>query len=187
MTLSGLLVISFMYVLVPLWLAAGLADWFCHRSAQIEQTTGVKESAFHLLQFGLVGVPLLAALFLQVNAAILLLMLIGLVLHQTVAFCDVYYANAARRVSPAEQHVHGVLESSPAIATAVLIILHWQEFRGLLGRVPASFALELKYEPLPSWYLAAILGGTAIAGVLPYGEEMVRCLRARARGAADLR
>lgn len=187
MTLSGLLVLFLMYGLVPLWLAAGLADWLCHRAARIEMTSGAKESALHLMQFGLAGVPLLAALFLQVNAAILLLMVIGLVLHQAVAFCDVYYANATRRVSPAEQHLHGVLESTPAIATAVLIILHWQEFRGLLGRAPASFAFELKHEPLPSWYLAAILGWTAIAGVLPYGEEMVRCLRASPRGAADSR
>lgn len=180
MTLSGLLVMLLMYVLVPLWLAAGLGDWLCHRSAKIERTTGVKESALLLLQFGLVGAPLLAALVLQVNAAILLLMMMGLVLHQAVAVWDVCYANAARRVSPAEQHLHGVLESTPAVATTVLIILHWQEFRGLFGRAPASFALELKHEPLPGWYLATILSAATLVGAVPYGEEMVRCLRARA-------
>jgi hypothetical protein len=177
MTVPGLLVLFLMYVLVPLWLAAGLADWLCHRAARIEQTSGFKESALHLVQFVLVGVPLLAALFLQVNAAVLLLMIVGLVLHQAVAIWDVRYANATRRVPPTEQHLHGVLEATPAVATAVVIMLHWQEFRGLLGRAPASFALELKHEPLPGWYLASILGATAIAGALPYAEEFVRCLR----------
>lgn len=185
MTLSGLLVLFLMYVLVPLWLAAGLADWLCHRAAEIEKTSGVKESALHLLQFGLVGTPLLATLIFQVNAVVLLMLITGLVLHQAVAVWDVRYANVTRRVSPVEQHLHGVLESTPAVATAVVIILHWQEFRGLLGRVPASFALELKYEPLPDWYLAIILTATAIAGALPLAEEMVRCLRARVRAAQD--
>lgn len=180
MTLSGLLVLFLMYVLVPLWLAAGLADWLCHRAAAIERTSGVKESALHLLQFGLVATPLLSALFLQVNAAILMMMIIGLTLNQAVVIWDVRYANATRHVSPIEQHLHGVLESTPAVATAVLIMLHWQEFRGLLGRGPASFALELKHEPLPGWYLALTLAAIIIAGFGPYAEEMMRCLRKKA-------
>ncbi len=181
MTVSGLLVLFLMYVLVPLWLAAGLADWLCHRATGIERTSGARESALHLAQFSLVGVPLLAVLFLQVNAAILLLMLAGLVLHQAVAIWDVRYADATRRVPPAEQHLHGILEATPAVATAVVIMLHWQEFRGLLGRAPASFALEPKHEPLPGWYLASVLAATALAGALPYAEEFVRCLRRRPR------
>lgn len=181
MTVPGLLVLFLMYVLVPLWLAAGLADWLCHRATRIEVTSGLKESVLHIVQFVLVGVPLLAALFLQVNAAILLMMIAGLVLHQAVAIWDVRYANATRRVPPAEQHLHGMLEAIPAVATAVVIILHWQEFRGLLGRAPASFVLEPKHAPLPGWYLASVLAATAIAGALPYAEEFVRCLRGRAR------
>lgn len=181
MTVPGLLVLFLMYVLVPLWLAAGLADWLCHRVTGIERTSGLKESVLHLVQFVLVGVPLLAALFLQVNAAVLLLMIVGLVLHQAAAIWDVRYANATRRVPPAEQHLHGVLEATPAIATAVVIMLHWQEFRGLLGRAPASFVLEPKHQPLPGWYLASILAATAIAGALPYVEEFMRCLRGRRR------
>lgn len=181
MTVSGLLVLFLMYVLVPLWLAAGLADWLCHRLTRIERSSGVGESALHIVQFLLVGVPLLAALFLQVTAAVLLLMIVGLVLHQAVAMWDVRYADGIRRIPPAEQHLHGMLEAIPAVATAVVVMLHWQEFRGLLGRGPASFALEWKHRPLPAGYLASVLGATAIAGALPYAEELVRCLRARAR------
>ena len=37
-------VIILMYFILPLWLAAGFADWLCHRATHIETTTGAKES-----------------------------------------------------------------------------------------------------------------------------------------------
>jgi hypothetical protein len=168
-----------MYLVVPIWLLAGLADYFCHRASHIERTSGVAESLLHLLQFGAVGVPLLAALFLEINAAILLIMLAGLVLHQATAVWDVRYANATRRISPIEQHVHGVLEMTPAIATAVVAILHWPQVMALLGAGEADFALQFKRSPLPGWYLAAVMLGAALCGVLPYGEELWRTIRSR--------
>jgi len=58
-----------MYFILPLWLAAGFADYLCHRAAHIELTSGVKESILHLLQFVEMGIPLLAAMFLEINAA----------------------------------------------------------------------------------------------------------------------
>src|SRR5690242_11253546 len=51
-----------MYFIVPLWHAAGLADWLCHRRTAIEKTTGLKESLIHLLMLGEMGVPVLACL-----------------------------------------------------------------------------------------------------------------------------
>ena len=33
-----------MYFVLPLWLAAGFADYLCHRHAHIETTSGAKES-----------------------------------------------------------------------------------------------------------------------------------------------
>ena len=166
-----------MYLVVPVWLLAGLADYFCHRASHIERTSGVAESLLHLLQFALVGVPLLAALFLEINAAVLLVMLAGLVLHQATAMWDVRYANATRGVTPIEQHVHGVLEMTPAIATAVVAILHWPQFMALLGVGEADFALQLKRPPLPGGYLWAVMLGVALCGVLPYGEELLRTMR----------
>ena len=168
-----------MYLVVPIWLLAGLADYFCHRASHIERTSGVAESLLHLLQFGEVGVPLLAALFLEINAAIMLVMLAGLVLHQATAMWDVRYANATRRVAPIEQHVHGVLEMAPAVATAVVVILHWPQFMALLGIGDADFALQLKRSPLPAWYLGAVMLGVALCGLLPYGEELLRTMRSR--------
>ena len=133
-----------------------------------------------MLQFVEVGAPLVAVLFLEINAAVLLVMLIGLVLHQATAVWDVRYANATRTVAPVEQHVHGVLEMAPAIATAVVAILHWPQVLSLFGSGEARFALELKHSPLPAWYLGAVLAGVVLCGVLPYGEELLRTLRASA-------
>ena len=178
MSTEALLEHFLMFVVVPVWLLAGLADYFCHRTSRIEHTSGVAETLLHLLQFTLVGLPLLAALFLEINAAVLLIMAVGLVLHQAAAVWDVRYANATRRVGPAEQHVHGVLEMAPAIATAIVAILNWPDLLALLGIGQPSFGLELKHTPLPRWYLAAVLLGVLICGVLPYGEELLRTVRA---------
>jgi hypothetical protein len=177
--IAALLQHFLMYVVVPVWLVAGLADYMCHRSARIEETSGVFESLLHLLQFAQVGMPLLAALFLEINAAILLLMMVGLVLHQATAVWDVRYANDTRRVAPVEQHIHGVLEMTPAIATAIVAILHWPQFLSLFGVGEARFALALKNPPLPAWYLWSVMLAVLAFGVLPYGEELLRTLRMR--------
>ena len=66
-----------LYFIIPLWFLAGFADWLCHRATDIEHTTGVKESLLHLLMFTEIAVPLLACLFLEVNAAIFLLMILA--------------------------------------------------------------------------------------------------------------
>ena len=68
-------VLILMYFILPIWLLAGFADWLCHRAAHIETTTGAKESMLHLLMFAELGLPLLAAIFLQVNAGIIAFMI----------------------------------------------------------------------------------------------------------------
>src|SRR5216110_2925027 len=56
------------YFVIPIWMAAGLADWLCHRASDIEHTGGVLESLLHLLMLAEVGVPTLGALFLEVTS-----------------------------------------------------------------------------------------------------------------------
>src|SRR5438874_9621319 len=62
MRTDEVLVAILMYVVLPLWLAAGFADYICHRASHIERTSGWKESMLHLVQFGEMAVPVLAAL-----------------------------------------------------------------------------------------------------------------------------
>jgi hypothetical protein len=88
-----------MYFLLPLWLAAGFADYLCHRAAHIERTSGWKESGLHLLQFAEMAIAVLAALLFEINAGVFLLMIVCLVLHEATAIWDVSYAVARRKVT----------------------------------------------------------------------------------------
>ena len=58
-----------MYFVLPVWLAAGFADYLCHRASHIELTSGWRESLLHLLQFGEMALPILAAMFLENTSA----------------------------------------------------------------------------------------------------------------------
>src|SRR3954465_15099291 len=100
MTTPQFLRAMLMYVILPLWLAAGFGDYLCHRAAHIERTSGWKESALHLLQFGEMALPILAALFLEITTGVILVMIVCLILHQATAMWDVSYAAATREVKP---------------------------------------------------------------------------------------
>jgi hypothetical protein len=63
---SGAAQAVLMYFVLPVWLAAGFADYLCHRAAAIEVTSGWKESLLHLLQLGEMAIPTLAAIFLEI-------------------------------------------------------------------------------------------------------------------------
>jgi hypothetical protein len=70
----------------------------------------------------------------------------GYPVHYATNPAIVRYANATRRVAPAEQHVHGILEMTPAIATAIIAILNWPDFLSLFGVGDARFVLQLKHN-----------------------------------------
>jgi hypothetical protein len=167
-----------MYLVMPLWLAAGFADWLCHRATRIETTSGAKESLIHLLMFAEVGVPLLAVLFLQVNAGIILLMIVAFFIHELTALWDVSYAVTARWVSPIEQHVHSFLEMVPLMALLLVVARHWQQFLALfgIGEEP-SFELAWKQASLPVGYIATVLALIVLFELAPYAEELWRCVR----------
>ena len=173
-------VIILMYFILPLWLAAGFADWLCHRASHIETTTGAKESLIHLLMFAEIGLPLLAAMFLEINGLIIAVMLLAFVAHEATALWDVSYATTARTVTPIEQHVHSFLEIIPLMALVSVVSRHWQQFLAVfgMGSEPLRTDLTLKSEPLPIVYIASILIMVLLFELLPYIEEFVRGLRA---------
>jgi hypothetical protein len=173
-----------MYFVLPVWLAAGFADYLCHRAASIETTSGPKESLLHLLQFAEMAVPTLAAIFLEINALIILIMIVCLILHEATAIWDVSYAYQTRTVTPTEQHVHSFLEMLPLAGLLVIITLHSQQFLALfgLGNEAAEFDLRLKQPPLPWLYVTVMLSLVLLFDVLPYIEELVRGIRHSSRG-----
>ena len=169
-----------MYFILPLWLLAGCADWLCHRASNIERTTGAKESLLHLLMFAELGLPLLAAIFLQINAGIIAVMIVAFFIHEATALWDVSYAVTARDVTPIEQHVHSFLEMIPLMAILFVVSRHWDQFLALFGfGVEAPrFDLAWKEPPLPKTYVLSVMAAILLFELIPYIEEFLRGLRA---------
>jgi hypothetical protein len=178
-----------LYCILPLWLAAGFADYLCHRASSIELTTGYKESLIHLLMFSEVAVPLMAAIFLEINALIIVLMIAGFVAHQLTALWDVSFATDKRYVSPIEQQIHSFLEVLPLAGMLIVIILNWPQFLSLWGSGSETprFRIALKPDPLPWTYVVAFLSAVLTFEVLPYLEELVRGWRSRKREQTESR
>ena len=174
------------YFILPLWIAAGFCDYLCHRAAKIATTSGPKESLLHLLQFAEMAVPVLAAMFLDINALVLLVMLICFLLHEATAMWDLSYATSTREVAPVEQHVHSFLEMLPLMGLTLIAILNWGQFLALfgLGSEQARFNISFRAGE-PSWtYVATMLSLVVIFEVLPYFEELLRGLRANRRSSS---
>lgn len=169
-----------LFVIMPLWFAAGFADYLCHRATGIAHTSGFKESLLHLLMFAEMAVPLLACLFLEINALVFAVMIAAFLLHEATALWDVSYAIDRRYVSPIEQHVHSFLEMIPLMAGLMIATLHWPQLLALFGLGPEAprFDIAWKSTPLPIAYIVSVLGAALLLELLPYLEELIRGLRA---------
>ncbi|KRR17901.1 hypothetical protein [Bradyrhizobium retamae] len=172
-----------LYFVLPVWLVAGFADYLCHRASRIEVTSGYKESLLHLLMLAEIGIPLLAAMFFEINALIIATMIVCFVLHQLTALWDTTFASHRRSITPIEQHVHSFLELMPLTAMLIVIALNWPQFLSLWGLGPeaARFDLVLKRNPLPWQFVAGFLAASVLFEALPFLEEFVRGLRWRKR------
>jgi TRAP-type mannitol/chloroaromatic compound transport system permease small subunit len=169
-------------VILPLWLLSGLADYIVHARTRIALTSGVKESAMHLLQTAEIGVPMLAVLFLQANAAVLALAAAGVLAHSATSWCDVRYAIVRRHVPVFEQFVHGLLFVLPFVALALLVVLHWPAARALASPLHAadgSWSLHWRDPPFAPGMVVAVLGASVLLGVLPGLVEFARTFAAR--------
>jgi hypothetical protein len=174
MTTSIVATYVLLFLVLPVWILAGLADYFCHRASRIECNAGPKESVLHLLQLGLVGMPVVAGLFLEVTRSLLIFMAVAILLHHAVAYWDVRYANSAREVSPLEQMIHSFLELLPITAFLLVWAICWPQLIGA-----ADEGLRLRDRPLPPTYVACLLGAAAVLNLLPYLEELWRTSHAR--------
>lgn len=170
------------YVILPLWVLAGFADYLCHRATDIEHASGSKESAIHWLMLGEVGVPLLAAVFLKVNALIMALMIVFLIAHEITGHADLKLAMRTRRVSALEQQIHSLLEILPLTAMLLVFILHWKQALALFGMGDEPAEWFPGGKPLPS-FAELLWPGVAflVFAILPYAEEFVRGLIAKRR------
>ncbi|MFE5752519.1 diguanylate cyclase [Streptomyces massasporeus] len=171
-----------LYGLLPSWFVPGVADWAMHRRTRIEDTAGTKESLIHSLMMAEVGIPIALTLRYEVNPLLLSVQLGGAAVHEATALWDVRTAvRSEREVKPIEQHIHSFLESLPFRALAALMCLHADQVGSLLrgGRGdPDAWRLVPRRRPLSRGYLAGIAAAIGTCVLLPYGEELLRCVRA---------
>jgi hypothetical protein len=165
------------YVVFPLWVAAGLADWACHRRTGIALTSGLKENLLHWLMFGEIGVGMLAVAFLELNAAVLLIVLSVFVLHELTVYWDLHYSTLLRDVGPFEQMVHSFLELLPLLSLALLTAAAWPQALALvgLGDVALDGSLRLKQAPWPAGLLLTGALLSALFNLLPLLQETWSC------------
>ena len=164
---------------VPLWILAGLADWWCHRRTAIERTSGLRENLFHWLLFAEAGMALGAVAVLEVNAALLLLVSAAFLLHEGTTFIELRYTVPRREVAPLEQMIHSFMEILPLLLLGLLAVIGWDQGQALFDGGRADFALRATRTPWPPAYLLAVAGSVLLFNVLPMAEESVRCWRAR--------
>ena len=157
---------------LPLWLAAGGADWLCHRRSGIERTSGPTESALHLLLFGQIAVPASLALFFEINALLLTLMAAGVAAHMFTSWWDTRFAQPRRHIAPIEQQIHSWQEMLPLFALVVIVLLHPLAFSS------DDWTLQARPQPVDVAWRVGVLGGFAI-GVAFIAEEYWRCVRHR--------
>lgn len=171
-------VLLLLYGVLPLWVAAGLADWACHWRSRIEDSAGWVESACHWLLFSLVGAGVLAGLLLRLNAGLLLLCGLLAVLHHLVVYAELRYVASRRVISPIEQMVHSFLELLPLMALALLVVLATPA--GHLDP-PLDWALQRRTPALPWSVWVGVLGAVLLFNGLPLLHELLRTLAARRR------
>ena len=166
-----------MFAVMPVWIVAGLADWWCHRRTGIERTSGLPENLFHWLLFAEMGAALLAVGLLEINAAVLLVVFAAFLVHEATTFVELRYTVPRRDVRPFEQMVHSFMELLPLLVLALLAVMAWDQVLALFGGGAPDWSLQAKREPWPLAYLVTTAAAVALLNILPLAEENLRCLR----------
>jgi hypothetical protein len=66
------------------------------------------------------------------------------------------------------------------MAAVMLTVLHWDQARSVFGLEDrADWRIRRKRRGLSVRYRAGILGSVSLLIAVPYGEELLRCLRAQ--------
>lgn len=176
---SDVLLFDFiLYGCLPLWLIMGFADYCCHRQAQIEKTTGLKETMYHAIMGIQIGIPVFLGLYFEINVLLFLVMFAVLIFHEWVAHHDVLYALNTRKISIWETHIHGFLEVIPFVIVALIICINWDNFIDFITLNWAGhMALEPKRHPFDLYYITWYIVFMLVVDVIPYIEEFIRCWR----------
>jgi hypothetical protein len=167
---------TLLYLVMPLWIVSGVADWLCHRIARIEYSAGPLESAIHLLMMAEAGLAVLAALFLEINGAVLIFLFAMWFIHEATSYWDLHFASTRRIVAPWEQRVHDYLANTPVLALVLVAVLHWEQLAAVVGAGPQQFdgSVRLKSQPLSTDYIVLVLATILIFNVMPFVLEFAQ-------------
>jgi hypothetical protein len=166
----------FLFLALPAWLGPGVLDWWFHRRTKIEEPDngGVAESIIHSVLFAEGGVSLIVSAFFEMNPLAVTIMTLAAIAHEATAVADVKLAmSSSREVSQGEQHVHSFLEVMPFAVIPLLVLLH--------EPMSSDWALRRREPLLSKRDLGVVTALIGIFGVMPFGEELVRCVRTRRR------
>jgi hypothetical protein len=111
------------------------------------------------------------ALFFEVTALLLALMILGVTAHWITSWADTAFAQPRRHIAPIEQQVHSWLEMLPVFALVIVVLLHPGAFTA------ADWGLRPRSPEMPGNLRTVVLVALA-AGVLPILEEWWRGVRA---------
>jgi len=151
--------------LYALWLTAGALDFHFHRRTCIAQTSGLRESVLHGLQLGIIGGAALLWLTLAPTRGLAAALALAAGLHALAGYMDTVSADGRRRISPAEQHVHSVLDVAPWLSVA------WVA-------AGSQDAWGLTWQPAPLVIWLGVLAPAIVLAGLPWLAELRRCLQA---------
>lgn len=167
------------YYVLPLWFVPAVSDWIMHRRTDIEHTSGTRESLVHALMMTEAGVPVVLGLFARINPLVLSIMGGAALVHGATALWDVQIATEDREVRPIEQHIHSFLEVLPLTAMTLVACLHGDQVKAIFtSKDPDKWRLMAKRNRLPKRYVLGLAAAIGAFVALPYGEELLRCLRA---------
>jgi hypothetical protein len=162
-----------MYGVYPLWVAAGLFDWACHRRTRIEETGGVTENLLHWLLYALAGAGVLVVAAFETTGGALLVVLGLFVSHELLVWIELRYVVPRRHIAPVEQMVHSVQEIVPLAGLALLCVV--------AGDRLFELGLSPRSQPAALGWWAGAVAATLAFNLLPLAEEAWRCLRFRRR------
>ncbi len=149
-----------------LWLAAGWLDFHLHRRTDLPHTSALRESALHGLQLLLIGSGVVTWLLLENTRSLVALLALLVIAHAIAGYFDTVNADGRRRVSPAEQHVHSVLDAAP------WVLLGWVGWHA-----QPWWSLRVDPAALEVWWL--VLLPALVLVVVPWLWELRQCLRVR--------
>ena len=168
-----------LFLFLPLWVLCGGMDYWCHRKTKIEENSGVKESLQHCLMGLQVGAPLFMVIYLEITVLVLLLCIVFFIWHEITAHRDLVYANDVRVISILEQHLHGYLATIPFFLLSVVFAYNWPTFIDLIQfNWAGGMSLAFRQDPVgPDNYMKWYASFMLIWAVIPYTEELIRCMR----------